>query len=462
MLSKKSLADKISGLLKAAPSYNPDENDIESTAKVVDFDDNEEDDNIHISNQSLSAFRKKNVNLLDEVDAKYAGKKSSRKDLFDSDDDLQPEYIDQESDSEDIDDEMEDNEEGEEGSDDDDEDENSDEEGNFKHMNETNLKVINQKSQSVQNQIRIWESLLEMRIQLQKYLVASNKLPPPEVYKEMKQDNEFLEKTNTLKQALGNTLGKMMDLQELLIKKYPESKNVLKDTPKQEKNYNEDDDEIPSDTEEENTEKEESDEDDEPPSAKKKKLSINELEDRASKLHKSYKNYRDTTIQKWNDKTQIAHGKTANTNPVLKQIEYNLADKARLIKRTQLQRSEYRILGVDKQTSENNEDVENTKDHEYNNNIYDDDDFYHQLLRELIEVKSADITDPIQLSRQWIQLQNLRSKMKRKIDTKATKGRVIRYGIHNKLVNFMAPVNNEFITDEAQTELFSSLFGKRS
>ncbi len=35
----------------------------------------------------------------------------------------------------------------------------------------------------------------------------------------------------------------------------------------------------------------------------------------------------------------------------------------------------------------------------YDEEIFDDDDFYHQLLRELIQRKTSDISDPIALSR---------------------------------------------------------------
>ena len=35
----------------------------------------------------------------------------------------------------------------------------------------------------------------------------------------------------------------------------------------------------------------------------------------------------------------------------------------------------------------------------YDEEIFDDDDFYHQQLRELIERKTADINDPVALTR---------------------------------------------------------------
>lgn len=37
--------------------------------------------------------------------------------------------------------------------------------------------------------------------------------------------------------------------------------------------------------------------------------------------------------------------------------------------------------------------------HTYDPEIFDDSDFYHQQLRELIERKTSDINDPIALSR---------------------------------------------------------------
>lgn len=51
--------------------------------------------------------------------------------------------------------------------------------------------------------------------------------------------------------------------------------------------------------------------------------------------------------------------------------------------------------------------------------------------------------------------------MKRKIDTRATKGRKIRYTVIPKLVNFMAPCDKGIWSEEAKDELFSSLFARQ-
>ena len=51
-----------------------------------------------------------------------------------------------------------------------------------------------------------------------------------------------------------------------------------------------------------------------------------------------------------------------------------------------------------------------------------------QLLRELIERKmdTSEGGDPVAMGRQWLQLQKLRAKAKKDVDTRASKGRKIR------------------------------------
>lgn len=66
------------------------------------------------------------------------------------------------------------------------------------------------------------------------------------------------------------------------------------------------------------------------------------------------------------------------------------------------------------------------------------------------------------LFRQWLQLQKLRSKMKRKIDTRSTKGRKLRYTVHTKLINFMAPNDQLSWSEEVKRDIYNSLFGKKS
>ena len=344
----------------------------------------------------------------------------------------------------------------------------------FQTMSHTNVKADIDKGNCVRSQLNLWENLLEIRIKLQKCLFTSNQMPQFDDCKSFKENSEYATKTDESTSKLKLLLNNMLQLQHSLLKQYPETKNLSAQSKKRKAEESIDkemmntdeemDEEIPSDTEDENEEEDASisskDTGDTIKGVLSKKLKLDDYEKILSEHHKSYMGYRNSVIQKWNEKTRIASGKLNKgmDQTTLKQIEFALNDREKLRKRTQLKRSEYIIIGKVEPTEDSNE---GRRVQEYDSEIYDDDDFYHQLLRDLIEYKSADITDPIQLSKQWIQLQNMRRKMKRKIDTRATKGRRIRYNVHNKLVNFMAPITiNDVWSNQAKDELYNSLFGK--
>ena len=70
-----------------------------------------------------------------------------------------------------------------------------------------------------------------------------------------------------------------------------------------------------------------------------------------AKRFAAYRPYRDQTIQRWNDKTRLTAGRAAAKSfaafeqSTLKQIEQILSDKDRLLRRTQLRRSDAARLG---------------------------------------------------------------------------------------------------------------------
>ena len=155
----------------------------------------------------------------------------------------------------------------------------------------------------------------------------------------------------------------------------------------------------------------------------------------------------------WSERTQKLGSMAAMNTPTLEQIEQITANMDRLVKRTQVSRLESDIL--DQEDPAASEKMENE-------NIFDDSDFYHHLLREIIEKKTAVNSEQGQVGQHWLQIQKLRSKLKKKVDTRASKGRKVRYDVHTKLVNFMAPVRlSDPMNDAARQELFSSLFGAR-
>lgn len=95
--------------------------------------------------------------------------------------------------------------------------------------------------------------------------------------------------------------------------------------------------------------------------------------------------------------------------------------------------------------------------------IYDDADFYGLMLKELLEQRSADLnangTAEFVVQAPWQVARE--AKTKKVVDTKASKGRRLRYTVQEKLQNFMAPEERGEWGDRQRDELFSSLFGQR-
>ncbi|XP_041367848.1 protein AATF-like [Gigantopelta aegis] len=334
------------------------------------------------------------------------------------------------------------------------------------------------KGNAARAQLTLWDTLLEERIKMQKTVTVVNQLPHPDTWQRfMETGGDNLEKsTKNARSVLKSLLGDLVELQTLLLLQNPETKHIVEGTsPSNKKQLDEDDEEITSDSEKEDTATT-----DQKTKLKssvlKRKLKMKDYPEFLAKRHASFKAYRDSTIEKWHDKTRLATGKVnsksfgAFDQSVMKQVQQILSDRDRLVKRTQLKRSAYRVLGnVEKREEEierhtaadESSEAAPTRDHlkDYDEEIFDDDDFYHQLLRELIERKTSEINDPVEVSRRWLAVQKLRNRVKKNVDRKASKGRKIRYEIHNKLVNFMAPVDRTTWSEEAKNDLFKSLFG---
>ncbi|RZF39248.1 hypothetical protein LSTR_LSTR010342 [Laodelphax striatellus] len=330
-----------------------------------------------------------------------------------------------------------------------------------------------EKGNAIRQQYEIWENLLECRIKLQKCLSASNKLPQNDNFSQIvsKLPKPEQNKISKTVRNLCGTLRTLVDLQTVLMNSQPEfsssskSRELIEDDDDNASISSSiasgfDDDDDDGDAKSENVEG-----DEEPPP--KKLRQVGDFGRVLSSQHSVYLPARNAAIQKWNDKTRVAAGKAAASRSdnfaafdqsTLKQIEQIMCDKQRLIKRTQTKRSVYSALEPDRDVQENG--VEKKVLAECDVEIFDDDDFYHKLLRDLIDQRSSDITDSSKMGRQWVELQKARSKMKRNVDVKSTKGRRLRYTVHQKLVNFMAPIPYNSYTDEAESELFNSLFGK--
>nr|XP_021144405.1 protein AATF isoform X2 [Columba livia] len=330
-----------------------------------------------------------------------------------------------------------------------------------------------EKGKSVKNQLALWDLLLEGRIKMQKALHTANRLPQPDTYPLFRKEGgqEFDNAVESCFKALEALLKVLVELQDELLYQYPGTRHLVDG--KQSKP--ESDDEIPSSSDEEQVDKAQ-EKRRRPP---KRKLKMEDYPDFLAKRYADFRTYRNSVLQKWHEKTKLASGKTgkgfgAFERSILTQIDHILMDKERLLRRTQTKRSVYTVLGKKEQEShpvpeslpENSEVLPPSDSNRHlkdiDEEIFDDDDFYHQLLREFIERKttSLDPNDQVAMGRQWLAIQKLRSKIKKKVDRKASKGRRIRYHVHSKLVSFMAPIDHCTMNDDARTELYRSLFGK--
>jgi protein AATF/BFR2 len=93
-----------------------------------------------------------------------------------------------------------------------------------------------------------------------------------------------------------------------------------------------------------------------------------------------------------------------------------------------------------------------------NNETFDDSVFYQTLLRDLIASRNANNAGVDVAAVAAVKLHPSGSRHK-KVDTKASKGRKIRYTVHEKLENFMAPEDRTTWEEAARREFFASLLG---
>ncbi|XP_043095301.1 protein AATF isoform X2 [Puntigrus tetrazona] len=361
-----------------------------------------------------------------------------------------------------------------------DEDEEEEEETALRTFSKEKVDEEVEKGKAVKNQLALWDQMLERRIKMQKALVTANQLPQPQTFPEFKSRGgaEYAEALKTSHKALKALQRSLLELQDLLLFQNPETRAISEGKTWGASGSAKDDEEINSEddmeTGDDGQEEEQEAVRNGPP---KRKLEMAEYPDFMAKRSAAFLPYRDATLQKWYDKTRLATGKSkkgfgAFDRNILTQVEQVLTDKERLVRRTQTRRSEYRVLGkpepitpeIDSSITEG-EAAElalkaNMHLKDVDEEIFDDDDFYHQLLRELIERKTSatDPNDQVAMGKQWLAIQKLRSKIKKKVDTKASKGRKIRFHIHSKLMNFMAPIDHSRMSDDARSELYRSLF----
>ncbi|KAF2123512.1 TRAUB-domain-containing protein [Dothidotthia symphoricarpi CBS 119687] len=166
--------------------------------------------------------------------------------------------------------------------------------------------------------------------------------------------------------------------------------------------------------------------------------------------------YRKAVLERWSSKTKattVAQNKNrlnASAQQTLTEVLDSQLHSSHLVIRTQTPRSCAPLQSA-------------FKDAQPQSAIYDDADFYGLLLKELLEQRSADLnangTAEFVVQAPWQVARE--AKTRKVVDTKASKGRRLRYTVQEKLQNFMAPEDRGEWGERQRDDLFSSLFGQR-
>ncbi|KAL6513397.1 hypothetical protein OROGR_020883 [Orobanche gracilis] len=127
-----------------------------------------------------------------------------------------------------------------------------------------------------------------------------------------------------------------------------------------------------------------------------------------------------------------------------------MRDPSKMIKGMQQNRSAIAVFGNVLDSTESIKQEENYADGDPE--LLDDSDFYQQLLKEFFET-----IDPSSSETAYYALKRLQTKKRKIVDRRASKSRKIRYNVHEKIVNFMAPRPADL--PPMASKLFENLFG---
>lgn len=216
-----------------------------------------------------------------------------------------------------------------------------------------------------------------------------------------------------------------------------------------------------------------------PPPTKKRHVSpathttsITAMWERMQKHEAQFIPTRRATLMKWSSRLQpvsldrgraTLSGKSDHT-PLMTVLDQHLAapNRARLLARTRVPRSCAPVQAAAQIPS----DPE----------IYDDADFYATLLRELVDrrmtdrasgstgvpLSNNDPNNPAASSSSSLLPLARDRKPRGQVDTRASKGRKMRYAVHEKLQNFMAPEDRGSWGQRQTNELFAGLLGQKT
>ncbi|GAC94913.1 hypothetical protein PHSY_002486 [Pseudozyma hubeiensis SY62] len=322
-----------------------------------------------------------------------------------------------------------------------------------------------EKGRQVRKQIKTYERTLETRIKAQSVLRDVNRLPDPAIY------NQTMSSSSTAVEPAVALLEQLLELSETLfslrtrlntLATGADEDEVTVAPPALRKRKRDFDVTVPEDDEEAHetwaqiTSHDQID------------ATLNDVVGYSSALEP----HRRSVLDKWSLKVTSAaaaaaaasNGNRFNQLRAVNQAPSSQIDSAlagdglsRLVSRTRVLRSE-----TDGASKLRTAPPPSASDEAQDDQVFDDTDFYSALLKELIERRSGVLsneggtttTTAMMLS----SLQGGGKKKKNNVDTKASKGRKLRYEVNEKLVNFMPPIRDRVKWGPEQIErLFRQL-----
>lgn len=227
---------------------------------------------------------------------------------------------------------------------------------------------------------------------------------------------------------------------------------------------------------------------------KNNKRNFEELSEETEELDTQLRPYRAAVLHKWSTKISSSSGGSALNSAKFKainqpanvQVENQLADLPRLVKRTRMSRKGVQPIRFEQDRSEakldhdtNAEQLQGGKDADEadvpqnydprrksaidmqeNACIFDDEDFYRILLNDLVDKKINNAR--VQGTGAQIAITTRSNKLKKDVDTKASKGRKLNYAVQESIAHYETPrAPATQWSDEQIDEFFAGLLGQK-
>jgi protein AATF/BFR2 len=440
----------------------------------IDIDDDFNDEIVKMEHKKYEKFSAKKTDEIKAAMEKYKGKKVNYEDMNSDEDEsidedgenfedeeiedsenfenqegseIEEENIDQEE----LDDQVEQDDQDDEKN----QNENSDTENrDMDKEDEDYLKKIThhtpneiRKGKNVINQKNLFDFFISMRISLQKIILGINSLPQGETLKKYIDESNI----NVVKYTISDFLKLLttfVTFQKELLKKnnyfesLSQSSLVLEEINKITKAINQYNDEL----------------------LEQDQLNVNKVDEIIKQIvpiGDKLNSILEKIINIWYRKTLVYSYKANTGNKILKILNNNFCEHIKKniesnydnIRHKSQKKSGEKVLGKRNRPMTD----------EFDEEVFNDNDFYNFILKEFISNKEDMINaDNTNNSRMDLTLQYLLNRSKQKkdknVDTRASKNRKLRFDKHEKIINFMVPIPNHKVVS-GRDEILNSIFG---